>query len=157
MALDIGLRAVSIEDAEQLLLWRNDETTRLASHQTQVLSLSEHQSWLAKSLCNPQRKLYIAQYLGQDIGTVRADYLIERQAWLLSWTLAPEKRGQGLAKHMVHAFVDVIDDDICAEIKDSNLASIKIALFIGCTLIDTKKTIQFYFKKRIASKIPAKR
>jgi len=149
MTLDIGLRAVSIEDSEQLLLWRNDETTRLASHQTQVLSLSEHQSWLAKSLCNPQRKLYIAQHLDQDIGTVRADYLIERQAWLLSWTLAPEKRGQGLAKHMVLTLVSMIDDAVCAEIKKDNLASIRIAEFSGLTLMNASDGIlNFYADKK---------
>ena len=147
MALDIALRAVSIEDAELLLLWRNDETTRLASHQTQLLSLSEHQSWLAKSLSNPQRKLYIAQYLGQDIGTVRADYQDDQNAWLLSWALAPEKRGQGLAKYMVKTFIDLIDDAVCAEIKDTNQASLSVAKFSGLNMSHSESGIHYFYRQ----------
>lgn len=141
----IHLRRVVQDDAEQLLAWRNDESTRLSSHQMAVISFDEHQNWLRQSISNPNRQLYIASYLNDAIGTVRADYLNQYKAWELSWTLAPNKRGFGLAKLMVLALVDLIDGAVCAEIKEDNLASIRIAEFAGLTLINASDGIlRFY-------------
>lgn len=135
MSALIQLRDVVPDDAKQLLVWRNDETTRRASHQMNTIGLDDHKIWLKASISNPCRLLYIASFNNEDIGTVRADYLSEQAAWELSWTLAPDKRGLGLAKQMVLALVNVIEGAVCAEIKEDNLASVRIAEFAGLSLI----------------------
>ncbi len=149
MTVSIQLREAVQDDAKQLLAWRNDESTRRASHQQNTISLDDHKTWLQKSISNPARQLYIACYLNEEIGTVRADYLSELKAWELSWTLAPNKRGLGLAKYMVLTLVSMIDGAICAEIKEDNLASIRIAEFSGLTLINASDGIlNFYLAKK---------
>ncbi len=127
--MQIKLRLATLADADLLLAWRNDSETRQFSHHTHEISRSEHIAWLAKTLANPERKLFIAELAGKPVGTVRADH--QSNVWEISWTIAPEARGQGIGKEMVRTLALQIQDPIRAEIKAGNVASIKIAEFAG--------------------------
>lgn len=144
MTKAIQLRQVCIQDAKKLLAWRNDELTRLSSHNQNVVDIKEHQAWLEKSLKNVNRKLVIAVYQGDDIGSLRADYDNEKQAWQLSWTLAPDFRGQGLAKEMVRLFAKNIQDAVWAEVKETNLASVRVAEYAGLDFSHAKDNILYF-------------
>jgi len=122
---DITLRPVKISDADLLLAWRNDPGTRSASHNTDEVSRENHIAWLTKTLENPNRRLLIAEKSGVPVGTVRADF--DDGVWELSWTTAPNARGQGVAKGMVALLAQQIPEPIRAEIKPENTPSIRVA------------------------------
>lgn len=121
MSETITLRLATIQDAELLLEWRNDPETRKASHNTAEVGRDEHVSWLSKTLDNPNRKLYVAEEAGIPVGTVRADAY--EDVWELSWTVAPNARGKGVAKRMVALLAQQISEPIRAEVKADNMAS----------------------------------
>ena len=124
----VKLRPATLEDARMLLAWRNDEATRAASVGTDAVSWQDHVDWLRASLENPRRKLLIAE-AGQPVGTVRIDYGAETE---LSWTVAPDARGQGHGKAMVLAAMP--EGPVIAHIKRGNVASQRIAEAAGFTL-----------------------
>lgn len=152
MTVKVQLRKADLEDATRLLSWRNDEESRQSSHQSQVISVEEHCTWLKASLANSNRKLYIALYNQEPIGSVRADFLIEQNIWQLSWVLAPQKRGLGLAKLMVLALVETIPDAIKAEIKANNHASIRVAEYAGLVLAESNYSVLTYARPAILDK-----
>ena len=128
----ITLRGVTEEDAGTLLEWRNDPDTRNASHNTAEVLISDHVAWLSKTLCNPSRRLYVAEENGVPVGTVRADF--EEGIWELSWAVSPGARGRGVAKRMVAVLANDISEPIRAEVKTGNSSSARIAEHVGMTL-----------------------
>lgn len=129
---EITLRLANMEDAEELLAWRNDFLTRDGSHTTTAIRLDEHVNWLSATLKNPSRQLFIAMDFGKPVGTVRSDctdLICE-----LSWTVSPQARGHGVAKNMVALLAKQISTAIRAEVKKTNVASIKVAEFAGMHL-----------------------
>lgn len=129
----VVLRFASTDDAKILFEWRNDPTTRTASHNTYEVRFEDHLTWLEKSLANPRRMLFVAELNGIPVGTVRADR--SDDAWTISWTVAPSYRGSGVGKAIVLKLARSITDPIRAEVKSENIASIRIAEHAGMRLI----------------------
>ncbi len=125
----ITLRQASIQDADMLLDWRNDPETRRASHSTSDVVKEEHIAWLKKTLSNPNRRLLVAEEDDSPVGTVRAD--LSEGVWELSWTVAQNARGRGVAKRMVALLAQQISVPIRAEVKSGNIASARIAEHAG--------------------------
>jgi RimJ/RimL family protein N-acetyltransferase len=128
----ITLRAASFDDAATLYRWRTDQATRAASHDTTEITFDAHTAWLTKPLADPTRTSYIAEHNGLPVGTVRAD--LRDGVCRLSWTVAPEYRGQGLGTEMVGLLAASIRGPITADVKLGNLASIRIAESAGMRL-----------------------
>jgi spore coat polysaccharide biosynthesis predicted glycosyltransferase SpsG/RimJ/RimL family protein N-acetyltransferase len=101
---DMGLRvrSVSLDDAETLLGWRNDPQTRASSRHRGEVALEEHVAWLEASLESERRLLLVGSDDAGDVGTVRWD-LIEPGVWEVSITVAPGRRGQGIAGPLLSA------------------------------------------------------
>jgi RimJ/RimL family protein N-acetyltransferase len=131
----MNLRLATIEDCEILFAWRNDLATRLASRNSAPIAFNEHKRWLVKTLDNPKRALYVAELEGTPVGTVRTDMVGDVAE--ISWTVAPEHRGRGIGKLMVRTLAQSISGPIRAEVKGSNLASIRIAEAAGLSLEKT--------------------
>ena len=119
---EVILRRARMTDAERLYRWRTDPETRAASLNTGPIEFEGHCAWLVSSLDDPNRQIYIAEYRGEPIGTVRADKM--DSGWQLSWTVAPEFRERGLGIQMVGLLAASISDSIEAVIKPGNAASI---------------------------------
>lgn len=147
MKHELALRMATVADAELLLQWRNDPQTRNASHTQESVSLSEHQQWLTGVLQDKNKKLYIAEHIHHPVGTVRAD-LVDGK-WLMSWTVAPFARGQGFAISMVNLAVNKLAAPVCAEVKEGNLASIRVAEQVGMRLRYKKGGVLYYEKRAI--------
>ena len=125
----LSLRPATLQDAALLLQWRNDPETRAASHTTDEISPDTHLAWLAKSLSDPTRHLFIAEENGVPVGTLRTD---ESDGVLeLSWTVAANGRGRGIGKRMVALLASQIPGPIRAEVKIGNEASRRIAEHAG--------------------------
>jgi len=138
----LRLRLATIGDAETLLEWRNDPSTRKASHSSHTISKAEHIQWLEGILSNQNRTLYIAEIDGSPVGTARADY--ENPGYELSWTISPKKRGLGIGQEMVRILAEIISAPIRAEIKVGNVASVRIAEASGLILVSEKNGILHY-------------
>jgi RimJ/RimL family protein N-acetyltransferase len=127
------LRRATMLDAERLLTWRNDPATREGSHTTSVIGDEEHSRWLASTLSNSERQLWIAEVDGRPVGTVRVDH--DDDGYLLSWAVAPEARSQGVGKRMVADIVRRLGSGaLRAEVKAGNVASVHIAEHVGLKL-----------------------
>lgn len=138
----IRIRSASLDDAQRLLQWRNDPLTRIASFSEKAVSLSSHLAWLKASLASEERQIWVAEWQGEPVGTCRADRLGE--VWELSWTLAPEVRGRGLAVPMIQATIANFPQHFVAKVKADNLASQKVARKVGFKLVKVEQGVQFY-------------
>ena len=139
------LRLAEPLDSEILLKLRNDPVTRSGSHHSKKIKQKDHDRWFKATLNDPNIQLYIFEIDGKVVGTVRSDF--DEETYKLSWTVAPEERGKGLGKKMVYLLANKLKTPIRAEVKESNIASIKIAKFIGMTF-DFKKDGILYFSKK---------
>ncbi len=138
----IKLRAATLYDADLLLELRNDPQTRKASHNTDEVQRDEHISWLTNTLKNTSRRLFIAEYNGVPIGTIRSDY--SNGVYELSWTVSPNARGKGLGKSMVAILANSIAEPIRAEVKTGNKASMRIAEYAGMKYDREENGILYY-------------
>ena len=141
----LALRPATLEDAKILFKWRNDPQVRAASHNQDEIDFETHLSWLEDSLRNPNRKLYIAEENGTNVGTIRADW--DKNAYTLSWTVELASRGKGIGKRMVKLLTNKIKEPIRAEVKIDNLASMKIAQEAGMQLDYVKNGIMHFSRK----------
>ena len=142
MTASVLLRLANMADADRLLHWRNDGDTRRFSLNAEQITEQQHRHWLQQSLSNPKRRLYIAEYADQPVGTVRVDSTAGCHR--ISWTVAAECRGKGLAKAMVKLLVSQLTGKIVAEILPGNTASIKVAQHAGLTYQSTHNGIMYY-------------
>jgi RimJ/RimL family protein N-acetyltransferase len=69
----LSLRAATLEDDARVWPWRNDPATRRFSRSDRQLTLDEHRAWWARALADRDRKLFLAQCGGRDVGVLRLD------------------------------------------------------------------------------------
>ncbi|KKK70557.1 hypothetical protein LCGC14_2922810, partial [marine sediment metagenome] len=141
MDKNIVLKPATMEDADILLEWRNDSETRKASIKNGFITKKDHLKWLSGIINNPLRRLFVAwlkleDYYGLSmrVGTIRADYSVPHnyKTIELSWTVAPNFRGQKIGKKMLMMAADRFPHHcIRATIKPDNAASIRMAEYVG--------------------------
>lgn len=114
-----------MEDAERLFAWRNDPVTRANSRNEDEISWNDHLHWLGRMLAS-EALLYVAEENGVPLGTCRVDAGGE-----VSWTIASEHRGRGHGREMVRLVTEAAKRPLIAEVKASNLASLRIVQELG--------------------------
>lgn len=123
------LRNATHDDWKILLEWRNNIETRKNSFNINVVEKEEHKNWLKETISSSVSQLYIALEDDIPVASVRAD--MENEVYNLSWTVAPSVRGKGIGKKVVRFLAEKLGTKIRAEIKEGNIASIKIAEYAG--------------------------
>jgi RimJ/RimL family protein N-acetyltransferase len=113
----MSFRRATIDDAPFMVAWRNDPLTLAMSRHTEPVTIA----WLSESLAMPGRTVWVAECDGEPVGTMRTD---DDE---LSWTIAPNCRGQGYGKRMVGEFIRQFPGRYRAEIKAANEPSLRIA------------------------------
>lgn len=131
----LRLRNATMDDAEILLSWRNDEATRRASRNQTPVGYEEHTQWLNNALENDRRTILIAELDGIPAATVRLDKSADEHTEL-SWTVSPDMRGLGLGKRCVKKALENLEGPIVAYVKPENIASQKIAEAVGLIKVD---------------------
>lgn len=132
----LDVRRATLDDAERLLSWRNDPQTQAASRHTGVVLLADHLAWLESSLADDKRLLLVASDPAADVGTVRWDQ-VEPGVWEVSITVAPERRGEGLARPLLdageRALREAVDDlrAVDATVHSDNAASQRLFTAAG--------------------------
>jgi len=137
----VTLRPATAHDSAELLAWRNDPLTRANSRNTGEISPEGHAAWLARTLRDPNRRLWIAMEGAVKAGTTSA-VRDASGAVEISVTVAPAARGRGLGAAMVAAAVEGSrqvwpEAVIRAEIKPDNRAS--RAIFEACGFVAVRE------------------
>lgn len=135
-------RSASVTDAERLFRWRNDPATRAASLESGEVGWNDHVAWLTRSLASENRRLLVAELDGEPVGTVRFDR--QEAEWGMSWTMAPERRGQGLGGRMVRAAAENFGAPLSAVVLSGNVASRKIAAAAGFVQVEVTADRTFW-------------
>jgi RimJ/RimL family protein N-acetyltransferase len=128
--IDLTFRPATMEDADMLLEWRNDDESRKQSRTTDLIERPRHIEWLTELLAASNRRQSIAVINGKAVGWVRVEEW-EPNICEISWLVAPEERGKKISKPMVKAITDGLKNQIWAHIKPGNPASVKIAEHVG--------------------------
>lgn len=137
------LRNASMDDASILLEWRNDQITRLNSHDTNEVSDITHRRWLDKMLADESSIVLIGEYAGIPVGTARAT--LDRNAWSLSWTVAPVYRNRGIGTRLVSGILKRLDKPARAEIRTHNRSSSRIAVKCGMVFVYSSDQTDLYW------------
>ena len=139
---EMVLRCASIDDADRLFQWRSDPVTRRASRDDRPIDRETHYIWLNDAIADSKRGLWVAEVNGKAVGTCRAD--IEEGVSVISWTIAPDSRGQGFGKRMVQQLLSQLEGCIRAEIRGGNEASKRVAEAAGLTMVGEKDGFKHY-------------
>jgi spore coat polysaccharide biosynthesis protein SpsF len=104
--MGIYLRPATIEDAEDILRWRNDPSTRENSFTKGEISLASHINWLTKKLANPDCHIFIMMDGKAKVGNIRVD--VTEGVGEISYMIAPECRGKGYGKKIIGMVEDAL-------------------------------------------------
>lgn len=96
------VRDATEADAALLHGWRDDPLTRHWSRNTAEVPFADHLNWLRGVLASDQRLLLVAESPEGPLGSVRFDQVTDG-VWEVSITVAPERRGRGLAAEILAA------------------------------------------------------
>ncbi|HSD68813.1 MAG TPA: bifunctional UDP-2,4-diacetamido-2,4,6-trideoxy-beta-L-altropyranose hydrolase/GNAT family N-acetyltransferase, partial [Woeseiaceae bacterium] len=99
-AYPLRLRSVTAADARLLHAWANDPLTRRMSFSGEAIPWDSHVDWLKRRLADPDCRFHVVlDAQDRPLGQARLDRSGSRAT--LSFGLAPEARGRGLAARLV--------------------------------------------------------
>ncbi len=143
MRKSLILRDITVNDWKDLLEWRNDETTRMNSFNSELISVSEHKEFINNTIKNPNRKQFILEYNEIPVGTIREDRL-EKDELELSYTINPNYRGMKIGQVMMSIYLIERNGSFLCEVKEENIPSIKMIEKLGFKLFKTNKGVNYY-------------
>lgn len=118
------VRPAVMGDAQMLHDWANDPDTRRWSFNTDLIAWESHVSWLAGVLENRDRMMYVGEQDG-PVGSVRFDR--KDGVSEVSITVAPSRRGDGLARTLLHAaLAEYSHRPVVARVKVGNERSMRL-------------------------------
>jgi RimJ/RimL family protein N-acetyltransferase len=141
--MTVTLRAVDDVDIEFILSWRNDPETRSQSRRQHELAWAD-----LINAPNGGRRETLMAFQGQTrVGYVHLDRL--GGSCELSWVVAPSHRRKGIGTLIVEAAIAVAGcDNVTAEIRPLNEASIRIAKRCGFALVETHPDVLLWRRPR---------
>lgn len=141
----LTLRLATTADWSRLLDWRNDSAARAAFVSTEIVTVPEHMKWLAKTLSDKSRRLFIAtdDAMGLAVGTARLDKT--KDIVECSVTVDSRYRGRGYATFIVSQLANHVPSDwdcfkLVARIKQENTASLRTFTDAGFAYVTTDKS-----------------
>jgi UDP-2,4-diacetamido-2,4,6-trideoxy-beta-L-altropyranose hydrolase len=139
----VTVRRARAEDALRLLAWRNEASVRAVSRTGDIIEEARHLEWYGRMLEDRERALVIFEAGDQSIGMARFDpnrtKIGPANALWVSILLAPEARGQGLARMALSAAIASAVDrrtPLLAEIKRGNRVSEALFAGLGFVICD---------------------
>ena len=156
---DLCPRLVTADDEQLLFDWANDPLTRAQAFNTDDIPLATHRTWLETRLTNPDRYLLyvIENHAGVAVGQARFE-LNENQDWVISYSLAPDFRGQGLGKKLLSAALAKLNGQypccaVIGHVKNVNLRSQAIFESLGFSH-DKDENNEFIIYRHILGGVP---
>ena len=142
------IQEITYKDWELLLEWRNHPSVRTASISTSVINVEEHKAYIKHLVDREDRIQYFYVVDSIKVGYIRADY--NKDGTELSYVINPDQQGKGYGKRMMSEYLKTISGNYYLHIKESNIASIKLAEYNGFTL-DSKDGNILKFKNKVMS------
>ncbi len=133
----ITVRGASLEDSDEVLLWRNDPLAIAMSTSSTEVSAKQHAKWFPTTLNSDATVHVIGESTlpheeRQKIGVCRFDRQLNN-LWKISINLNPAVRGQGLSEELLRLSigfwanrVNPSNERLFAEVRPENPASIRI-------------------------------
>jgi spore coat polysaccharide biosynthesis predicted glycosyltransferase SpsG/RimJ/RimL family protein N-acetyltransferase len=141
-AVTVSLREACSRDVPTLWRWANDGAARLASLTTEPIKPAAHLEWF-NSAAGRGESIKICLRGNVPIGVVRLKD--EDSNIRLSYSIAPEARGQGLAREMLSIVLrNLLGRRLVASVREENSASNKILLSLGFALAGSNGGVNFY-------------
>jgi len=130
----VHLRPGRFGDADLLLAWANDPSTRAGSFRPEPITRSSHLAWMERQLADPEGRLWVAEAEGLPVGTVRLAR--EGATATVSIAVAPEHRGQGWGGRLLAALAIWVERTgfvhrMLAWVREDNPTSRKLFLTAG--------------------------
>lgn len=141
------IRQATVEDSEDIWVWRNDPITREMSLNAEMVPFESHQKWYQKALESSNRVIYIGEIDNHKVGMLRFDRLNDfNSTWEVSINTNPEFRGQGYGKTLLSSGLKYFCEyqnpqKIIATVLESNLASIKIFNSNGFSQVSNQSSV----------------
>jgi spore coat polysaccharide biosynthesis predicted glycosyltransferase SpsG/GNAT superfamily N-acetyltransferase len=127
---DLVARPATLADSRRLWQWRNDPATRAGSRSSAEVGWDDHLRWFTASLGRTDRILLVVEDPAGPVGTVRWDLVHEPEGgqgsnhdWEVSITVAPERRGQNLARPLLRAGEVALSENMSSENMSSETMS----------------------------------
>jgi RimJ/RimL family protein N-acetyltransferase len=145
--MQMYLRDAKESDVDVLLIWRNDPVTRQNSLNQSVVRRQDHKKWFYERMMSPNCDLLIAEVDSTPVGVARLDWDSSIANCDLSFTVAPEHRGKGFGLEMLRLALKRLHNvRVCAEVRTSNVASLRIFSTLEFEVIDSQGEILMYAK-----------
>ncbi len=134
------LRPMTIEDADQLLRWRNSPDVARWMLDDSPISERDHIAWLQARVSSPADRYWIIESGGHDVGLVHLDD-VESDDRSASWGFyigEPSARGRGVATAALTRVLEIAFDElrlsrVRAEVLDFNTPSLALHERLGFT------------------------
>ncbi len=135
----IHLRPVEPNDAEVILEWQTDPTTRRFARDPEPPKRDEHLAWFAAKRADPRCIFNIITRGEVPAGVVRLDRLDDPDAFEVSILVAPGHRRAGLSRAALYLVRQLVPDaELWAYVKRENSASLD--LFREAGYVDTDRS-----------------
>lgn len=132
--MDGYLRSVTVDDAEQLYIWRNEALVRENSFQTAMIFYEDHQNWLNTILEDKTVIFCILMVDASAIGQVRLK--IDDKMGIVSYSIGQEYRSKGYGKLILKLLEDRLrnlglEANLVGYVKKGNIASQRVFESLG--------------------------
>ena len=108
--MSISLRNATMEDALDILKWRNDEKSRENSFSKETINIPQHLEWYKKKMADPDCHLFILMDADAKAGHIRLD--VNGDVAEISYMIAPDHRGKGYGKEILRLVEQDVPDGI---------------------------------------------
>lgn len=145
----LTLQSATLADAQLLWRWRDAPVTRAVSRAAEPIAWSDHLTWLARTLGDAARRLWLARIGPTPIGVIRFDSMGENRHEV-SLYLDPGLHGLGLGTALLDAGERYLVDQVGpaqveAEVLTGNQTSYRLFLAAGYS-----NTAPNHFSKTVA-------
>jgi len=91
----VTLQPAAPDDADRMLEWQQHPQTRRFANRQELPSATEHETWFAARMGDPETQLYMIELDGFQVGVLRLDPETT-DTWRISIYIAPDRHGRGI-------------------------------------------------------------
>ena len=122
----LTLRKATVQDAELLFNWANEDVVRSNSIHSKKIIWADHLNWLDLKLSS-SNFLLILEVERVPAGQIRFDFDPQENGWVIDYSISPDHRGKGLGKTIVAMGMAYVKKfPVIAYVKLNNGPSIKV-------------------------------